>query len=402
MDKFADIAEYTYNFNGIRTSKKANGFTTNFFLNDKKILRQQDASNELTFYYGADGITGFHLTNNIVDTDYFYKKNKENDIIGIYSTNGDQIAKYEYDAWGNCIAKYLQSDGTYAKIEEDYNYNDTSIINRFVAFKNPFRYRSYYYDFETNIYYLNSRYYDPETGRFVNADDVSALDVTKITINGLNLYAYCLNNPVNNIDENGDIPNWLKWLIGALIIVVALTLTVITAGGFAGAAVAISPVFAGTASGVSGFFAGVAVGAVVSGVAGAISGGISSSINGGSFLDGTADGFMWGAISGGFGSIKFKTGNFGPGNFGNMFQVIGQSVVGVGSYLLKAFVNNEPISFAGLALALFGGVCGGLLNGSPFLEQLFVTGSLEISNVLWSLFGKLWDGVKGKNLTVRN
>ena len=295
MDKFADIAEYTYNFNGIRTSKKANGFTTNFFLNDKKILRQQDASNELTFYYGADGITGFHLTNNIVDTDYFYKKNKENDIIGIYSTNGDQIAKYEYDAWGNCIAKYLQSDGTYAKIEEDYNYNDTSIINRFVAFKNPFRYRSYYYDFETNIYYLNSRYYDPETGRFVNADDVSALDVTKITINGLNLYAYCLNNPVNNIDENGDIPNWLKWLIGALIIVVALTLTVITAGGFAGAAVAISPVFAGTASGVSGFFAGVAVGAVVSGVAGAISGGISSSINGGSFLDGTADGFMWGS-----------------------------------------------------------------------------------------------------------
>lgn len=214
MDKFADIAEYTYNLNGIRTSKKANGFTTNFFLNDKKILRQQDASNELTFYYGADGITGFHLTNNIVYTDYFYKKNKENDIIGIYSTNGDQIAKYEYDAWGNCIAKYLQSDGTYAKIEEDYNYNDTSIINRFVAFKNPFRYRSYYYDFETNIYYLNSRYYDPETGRFVNADDVSALDVTKITINGLNLYAYCLNNPINEVDEDG---YFISFLIGLLI-----------------------------------------------------------------------------------------------------------------------------------------------------------------------------------------
>ncbi len=204
MDKFADIAEYTYNFNGIRTSKKANGFTTNFFLNDKKILRQQDASNELTFYYGADGITGFHLTNNIVDTDYFYKKNKENDIIGIYSTNGDQIAKYEYDAWGNCIAKYLQSDGTYAKIEEDYNYNDTSIINRFVAFKNPFRYRSYYYDFETNIYYLNSRYYDPETGRFVNADKVQILDSVKILINGMNLYSYCNNNPTNYFDPNGE------------------------------------------------------------------------------------------------------------------------------------------------------------------------------------------------------
>lgn len=69
--------------------------------------------------------------------------------------------------------------------------------------KNPFRYRSYYYDFETNLYYLNSRYYDPETGRFVNADDIAILNSTKEVLNGLNLYTYCLNNPVNYIDPDG-------------------------------------------------------------------------------------------------------------------------------------------------------------------------------------------------------
>ena len=69
--------------------------------------------------------------------------------------------------------------------------------------KNPFRYRSYYFDQETGLYYLNSRYYDPEIGRFINIDDITVLDVTNIALNGINLYAYCLNNPVNEVDESG-------------------------------------------------------------------------------------------------------------------------------------------------------------------------------------------------------
>ena len=73
----------------------------------------------------------------------------------------------------------------------------------YIALKNPFRYRSYYYDFETNLYYLNSRYYDPELARFINADDISVLSETQDTFNGLNLYAYCHNNPVSRDDEFG-------------------------------------------------------------------------------------------------------------------------------------------------------------------------------------------------------
>ena len=165
-------------------------------------------------------MTGFRLDNNVVEADFYYKKNAQNDIIGIYSTSGDEIARYEYDAWGNCVAKYLQDDGTYAIINNDYSYNDTTVINRFIAFKNPFRYRSYYYDFETNLYYLNSRYYDPKIGRFLNADDISTLDVTQIALNGLNLYAYCLNDPINETDENGYFLLWLfitAILVGAVI-----------------------------------------------------------------------------------------------------------------------------------------------------------------------------------------
>ena len=147
LDKFADIAQFTYNASGIRTAKFANGFTTSYFLNGNKIIKQKDASNDMYFFYGVDGITGFNLNG----TNYYYKKNAQNDIIGIYDNNGTQICEYQYDAWGKTLCKYLSNSGEYVAIEDNYMYNDISNTNRFVAFKNPFRYRSYYYDFETGL-----------------------------------------------------------------------------------------------------------------------------------------------------------------------------------------------------------------------------------------------------------
>ncbi len=88
----------------------------------------------------------------------------------------------------------------------------------YIALKNPFRYRSYYYDFETGLYYLNSRYYDPEISRFINIDDITVLDITNIALNGINLYVYCLNNPVNEVDENG----YFIWFFLTVIIIGAL------------------------------------------------------------------------------------------------------------------------------------------------------------------------------------
>ena len=93
------------------------------------------------------------------------------------------MVQYKYDAWGNVITEVI--DEAHAGIAE----------------LNPFRYRSYYYDTETNLYYLNTRYYDPETGRFISQDDVSYLDPEHI--NGLNLFAYCGNNPVMGVNYTG-------------------------------------------------------------------------------------------------------------------------------------------------------------------------------------------------------
>ncbi len=106
----------------------------------------------------------------------------------------------------------------------------------------PFRYRGYYYDKDTGLYYLQSRYYDPEVGRFINADSI--LDNRHIST--LNVYAYCGNNPVNRVDPNGHA--WYHWAIGAAIVAACAVATVITAGGFAGAVCAVATVANGVAA----------------------------------------------------------------------------------------------------------------------------------------------------------
>ncbi len=114
---------------------------------------------------------------------YLYRKNLFGDVTEIYNEAGTLVGKYSYTAFGVCTVEL-----------------DTSGI----ATKNPIRYRSYYYDDETELYYLKSRYYDPEVGRFITIDDISYLAPN--IINGLNLYAYCGNNPVMNVDPNGAFP----------------------------------------------------------------------------------------------------------------------------------------------------------------------------------------------------
>ena len=113
---------------------------------------------------------------------YYYLYNLQGDVIGICeAATGNVVATYTYDAWGNILTKTNHGTGTIADV-------------------NPFRYRGYYYDSETGLYYLNSRYYDPETGRFLNADAVIAQDSVST---GNNLFAYCRNNPIVYADHMG-------------------------------------------------------------------------------------------------------------------------------------------------------------------------------------------------------
>ena len=119
---------------------------------------------------------------------YFYQKNNQEDIIGIYDSNYHLIATYVYDSWGK-ILSIKDSSGN--------EITDSSHI----AIINPFRYRSYYYDEETKLYYLNARYYNPEWGRFLNADSI----IYTMNNIGYNLFCYVENNPINNKDPNGNV-----------------------------------------------------------------------------------------------------------------------------------------------------------------------------------------------------
>ena len=126
---------------------------------------------------------------------YFYRRDCQGNIIALIDNNGAVVVEYKYDAWGNHEAEVASED--YVALAEI----------------NPYRYRGYYYDSETGLYFLQTRYYDPETGRFISRDSIEYADPE--TICGLNLYAYCGNNPVMNVDPSGHA--FLVFLFAALI-----------------------------------------------------------------------------------------------------------------------------------------------------------------------------------------
>ena len=157
---------------------------------------------------------------------YKYEKDISGNVVSLLSGTF-QVARYEYDAWGNC--KVLNPNGT----------ENTSAT--FAGNINPIRYRSYYYDSDIGLYYLQTRYYDPETGRFINLDQIEYIDPEQL--NGLNLYAYCLNNPVMGYDPDGTF-SWGKFLAGVIVVALIAVAVVATAGaaaipaGMAGATIA--------------------------------------------------------------------------------------------------------------------------------------------------------------------
>ena len=174
---------YKYNKDGIRISKTVNNVKTMYELEGNDIVFEKTNNNVIYYIRSASELIGLKYNDNIS----YYIKNNQNDIIGITDSNYNIIANYKYDCFGNIVS-----------ITDD----EGSIItnNNHIAIINPFRYRCYYYDRETNLYYLNSRYYNPEWGRFINADGIINGNTDII---GHNLYAYCSNNPVGNMDSEG-------------------------------------------------------------------------------------------------------------------------------------------------------------------------------------------------------
>ena len=195
---------FAYDARGRRTRKDNITFT---YDSDGNLIKQ---SNGLEFLYDHTGVFAVKYDN----ATYYYRKDAQGNVIALLDNTGAIVVKYVYDAWGNCLTTVL-------------DIHATGIANL-----NPFRYRGYYYDVETKLYFLKTRYYDPEIGRFLTIDDVSYLDPE--SINGLNLYAYCGNNPVMLTDRYG-CTAWWEWLIAGTI-VAGLIVGSIFSGGFVGAA----------------------------------------------------------------------------------------------------------------------------------------------------------------------
>ena len=174
---------YKYNEKGIRISKTINNIETKYYLDNSNIIFEERGNDLIEYIYNLTGLIGLKYNNNM----YYYSKNIHGDVVGILDSNYNQIVTYEYDSWGKIISI---KDSTGNNIVDSNN----------IGLINPFRYRSYYYDEETKLYYLNHRYYNPEWCRFINADTIicSNGDITSH-----NLYLYVSNNPINYTDDMG-------------------------------------------------------------------------------------------------------------------------------------------------------------------------------------------------------
>lgn len=213
-----DIETFTYDENGnifthqIKTEEGT--LTTNEKYNYSSTIKDQLVSIQ-------------NVTTGSIMKEYFYIRDITGNITKIIDEDGRCVVQYNYDAWGN--------------------FKKTIHIDCYASHSNPFVYKGYFFDEETNWYYLKSRYYDPSIRRFISADNFSYLDNNSLT--GLNLYSYCGNSPILGYDPEGTW-NWKKFLKGtAIVITTALFVAAIVASaGTVGALVGVGAAAIGMAS----------------------------------------------------------------------------------------------------------------------------------------------------------
>ena len=180
---------FEYNADGLRTSKTVGGTVHKYYYSGSLLLAEEWGNNLMVFLYDANGapIGMKYRTTSMnagVWNTYWYERNLQGDVVAIYNESGVKVVSYVYDAWGNFTTTYHNGGASL-----------TPVI------KNPLLYRGYYYDRDLGMYYLQTRYYDSNIGRFLNADSYVS---TGQGILGHNMYAYCNNNPVMYVDPTGE------------------------------------------------------------------------------------------------------------------------------------------------------------------------------------------------------
>ena len=198
-----ETINYTYDADGQRRSKTRSGYYTDEYVYygtqlSTLIRNGVGYKHSLTFIYDDAGqALGFYYDTNLNDsnpgTKYYYVCNAQGDVLQLRDHTNAPVANYYYDAWGKLLGI------------TDANGNAITAFNS-VAVLNPIRYRGYFYDTETGFYYLNSRYYDPQIGRWISPEpnvDQGGFD-SGAGFLGYNVYAYCANNPIMFKDETGE------------------------------------------------------------------------------------------------------------------------------------------------------------------------------------------------------
>ena len=200
---------YTYTHEGIRLSKTVGETKTEYILDGSTILAEKRGNEVLNYYYSSDGrlleigYTKDSSKADALENHYTILRNAMGDVAGLLTPDGTLVGTYEYDPYGRLIS-----------ITHSNSYTDTDGILE----RNPFRYRGYYYDNETGWYYLQSRYYDPEVKRFINADTPDLLTNDFMNLMQYNLFMYCNGDPVNGVDPSGNITITIKGSANANII----------------------------------------------------------------------------------------------------------------------------------------------------------------------------------------
>ena len=303
MQKDGTARSFSYNDAGLRTEKTVNGSTRRYIWNSSQLMADVGAADAFYFHYSSGGeLIGYTYKTAEAETECILVKNQQGDVERVISADGTVLAAYTYDAWGNV----LTSEGS-------------------LATSNPIRYRGYYFDTETSLYYVSSRYYDPEIGRFINSDDIDYLGADGSPLS-YNLFAYCMNNPVNRFDVNGNwsMPNWLKVTVGAVALAGAIALTVATGGGAAAVAVGVAKVVGS-----------VVLSTAVSAGAGYLNNGKQGAI------DGACNGFMFGSLSA-LGGAAFKYAKVHSATTGspNSMGKAGERMVGIDQSAKKPIQIN--------------------------------------------------------------
>ena len=256
---------------------------------------QGSGASQVKQLYSYDA-NGQLVSVNYNGTEYYYLRNGQTDIVGLMDASGTRVVEYTYDAWG----KLISTTGTLAST---------------LGADNPFRYRGYYYDTETGLYYLMTRYYDPEVCRFISADVYMS---TGQGVLGGNMFAYCLNSPLIYDDDQGGFG-----ILGTLLV-------------------------------------GAAIGAVI----GVVGNGISNLIAGENFFDG------WGvaALSGAASGLLATTGA------GAVAQAVGNAVISATSNAYQQKQSGEPFDWIEFGIETAGGALGGFLGGSGARSPVKGTG----------------------------